>query len=359
MTPGHFLSAAWRLSHFDYPLPTERIAQQPLSKRDRSRLLVSLPQGISNQVFCHLPTLLRPGDLLVMNDTRVIPARLFSKKTTGGRVEILLLNPLPKAGTWEVMARSNKKIQLGMRTTIAPGFQAEFLARRGERFQVQLHSDSSSIAEAIRHHGHLPLPPYITASSPQQDHDRYQTVFARHPGAVAAPTAGLHFTRPLLSQLHAHGIQTTSVTLHVGPGTFQPVREEDPARHQMHHERCLLSPKTAKLINTTQAQGGRIVAVGTTALRVLESAARRSGRLHPFSGETNLFIRPGYRFRSVDALITNFHLPRSTLLMLVAAFVGKRRMDRDYAHAIHGGYRFYSYGDAMLLFPNRQRRHCT
>ena len=349
--------SAWHLSDFNYVLPPERVAHHPVAVRDQSRLLVSSPRTRQDRIFRHLPNFLRPGDLLVLNDTRVIPARLLAHKSSGGKVELLLLKPLAEPGIWETMANSHKKIQLGLQVSIAPGFHAVFLERLGNHFRVQLHAESVSVATAIQEHGALPLPPYITSTHPQDDQHRYQTLFARHPGAVAAPTAGLHFTNSLLAQLRAHGIQITTVTLHVGPGTFQPVREENLAQHVMHWEQAILSPRTARLINATHAQGGRVVAVGTTTLRVLETATLKSGHTQPFAGETNLFILPGYRFRSVDALITNFHLPRSTLLMLVAAFVGKRRMDRDYAHAIRRGYRFYSYGDAMLLFPpyNHQR----
>lgn len=350
---AHTPSSACRLSQFNYALPAGQIAQRPVDPRDRSRLLVSSPEKIQDRVFCHLPTFLCPGDLLVLNDTRVIPARLLARKATGGRVEILLLNPLAEAGTWEAMANGNKKIASGLHVTIAPGFHARILGRLGTHFRVQLQVDQGSLATAIQNHGALPLPPYITESDPQQDQHRYQTVFSRHPGAVAAPTAGLHFTKRLLARLRARGVETATVTLHVGPGTFQPVREERLSQHPMHGERCNLSPKAARQINKARARGGRVIAIGTTALRVLESAAVKHGHVQPFSGQTNLFILPGYRFRAVDALITNFHLPRSTLLMLVAAFIGKRRMDRDYAHAIARGYRFYSYGDAMLLFPKR------
>ncbi|MBF0400896.1 MAG: tRNA preQ1(34) S-adenosylmethionine ribosyltransferase-isomerase QueA [Magnetococcales bacterium] len=344
-------STSWRLSHFDYRLAQERIAQRPVKVRDRSRLMVSLPHTIQDRLFRHLPDWLAPGDLLVLNDTRVIPARLWARKPSGGRIEILLIRPLPEADQWEAMASGNKKVPLGLTLTVAPGFHATLVERLASGFRVRLQATGASVGEAIQQHGHLPLPPYITGSDPQEDRQRYQTVFARHPGAVAAPTAGLHLTLPLLARLRAQGIQTTTVTLHVGPGTFQPVREERLAQHRMHHERCLLSPQAARLINATHARGGRVIAVGTTALRVLESAALPSGRVRPFAGETGLFILPGYRFRTVDGLITNFHLPRSTLLMLVAAFIGKRRLDRDYAHAIAHGYRFYSYGDAQLLFP--------
>lgn len=347
-------SSAWRLSQFDYRLPPKQIAQRPVAVRDRARLLVSLPHTLQDRIFRHLPDWLNPGDLLVLNDTRVIPARLWAKKPSGGRIEILLIKPLPESGEWESLASGNKKIAIGLRVTIAPGFYATFMERLGSGFRVVLHATEEEVEAAIQRHGTLPLPPYITGSDPQQDKERYQTVFARHPGAVAAPTAGLHLTTPLLAHLRAQGVQTTTVTLHVGPGTFQPVREEILCRHRMHHERCILSPHAARLINATHARKGRVIAVGTTALRVLESAALPSGRVQPFAGETDLFILPGYRFRTVDALITNFHLPRSTLLMLVAAFIGKQRLDRDYAHAISRGYRFYSYGDAQLLFPKER-----
>ncbi|WP_130471323.1 tRNA preQ1(34) S-adenosylmethionine ribosyltransferase-isomerase QueA [Candidatus Magnetaquicoccus inordinatus] len=348
-------STAWRLSHFDYHLPAERIAQQPATIRDRSRLLVSLPQQRYDQVFRNLPEWLRPGDLLVMNDTRVIPARLLANKPSGGRIEILLLHPLDNAGAWQAMATGSKRIHPGLQIPIAPGLTVLFVERNQEGFRVQIESNGETVLQALQRHGHLPLPPYITGSSAAQDQQRYQTIYARQPGAVAAPTAGLHFTSSLLARLRAQGVRTTTVTLHVGPGTFQPVREEEIHRHVMHREQAILSPHAARLINQTHAQQGRVVAVGTTSLRVLESAALPSGRVRPWQGETGLFIVPGYRFRTVDALITNFHLPRSTLLMLVAALIGKRRLDRDYAHAINHGYRFYSYGDAMLLFPETKR----
>ncbi|MEO5362419.1 MAG: tRNA preQ1(34) S-adenosylmethionine ribosyltransferase-isomerase QueA [Magnetococcus sp. DMHC-8] len=348
-------SSAWRLSHFDYLLPADRIAQRPMTRRDQARLLVSLPHALRDQRISHLPDWLQPGDLLVLNDTRVIPARLLAHKPSGGRVEILLLRPLPMPGHWEAMANSNKKIPPGLQVTVAPGFQVTVLERLATGFHVQLHAEQEAVSTALQRYGQLPLPPYITGSDPGQDRHRYQTLFARQPGAVAAPTAGLHFTLPLLTRLRARGIRTTTITLHVGPGTFQPVREEVLTRHRMHRERCILSHHTARLVNATHARHGRVIAVGTTALRTLETAALPSGRVQPFAGETDLFILPGYRFRAVDALLTNFHLPRSTLLMLVAALVGKRRLDRDYAHAIARGYRFYSYGDAMLLFPQARQ----
>ncbi len=348
-------STAWRLRHFDYFLPADRIAQRPAPVRDRSRLLVSLPNKRHDAVFRQLPHWLQPGDLLVMNDTRVIPARLLAHKPSGGRIEILLLQALATPGEWQAMATGSKRIHPGLQITIAPDLQVTFLERNSTGFRVMLHSQGEALQHALQRHGQLPLPPYITASDPQQDPERYQTIYARHPGAVAAPTAGLHFTPSLLARLQALGIQSTTVTLHVGPGTFQPVREEALHRHVMHRERAILSPHSARLINQTHARQGRVIAVGTTSLRVLESAALPSGRVRPWRGETGLFILPGYRFRVVDGLITNFHLPRSTLLMLVAALIGKRRLDQDYAHAINHGYRFYSYGDAMLLFPGKHR----
>ncbi|MBF0162366.1 MAG: tRNA preQ1(34) S-adenosylmethionine ribosyltransferase-isomerase QueA [Magnetococcales bacterium] len=345
---------ASRLSDFDYRLPLEQIAQRPAACRDRARLLVSLPHARQDRLFRHLPDLLAPGDLLVLNDTRVIPARFVTRKSSGGRLEVLLVKPLPESDHWEAMASGSRRIAAGMAVELAPGLQAMFGERLGAGFRVVLQATEGDVATAIQRHGNLPLPPYITGSDPRQDRHRYQTVFARHAGAVAAPTAGLHFTVPLLARLRARGVQMATVTLHVGPGTFQPVREEDLSRHHMHREWCCLPRRTARLIHATHARRGRVIAVGTTALRVLESAALPSGRVRPFAGETGLFILPGYRFRTVDALITNFHLPRSTLLMLVAAFIGKQRLERDYAHAMRRGYRFYSYGDAQLLFPDKK-----
>lgn len=345
-----WISKHWSLSHFDYTLPPHLIAQKPSKLRDRSRLMVSYPHGLYDRVFSSLPEFLDAGDLLILNDTEVVSSRLMAKKETGGRVELLLLNPLSEVDHWHSLANSNKRIVPGLRVIIGSGFYAHFLERLDQGFRVRLVSDHEPIVDAIKRYGALPLPPYITDSDPEQDKKRYQTVFARHAGAVAAPTAGLHFTSRLLARLRSRGVQIATVTLHVGPGTFQPVRCENLSSHVMHKERFILSQATARKINVTQQRGGRVVAVGTTALRVLESSALKSGRVVPFSGETQLFIRPGYRFRVVDALITNFHLPKSTLLMLVAAFVGKRCQERDYAHALNHRYRFYSYGDATLLF---------
>ncbi|MBF0212605.1 MAG: tRNA preQ1(34) S-adenosylmethionine ribosyltransferase-isomerase QueA [Magnetococcales bacterium] len=347
-------SVGWRLSDFDYPLPRERIAQRPVTPRDASRLLVSRSEGITDGVFTDLTDWLRPGDLLVLNDVRVIPARLQGVKPTGGKVELLLSRPLDeREGLWETLIGGNRPVRVGMELSLGEGFSARVEGREAERFFVRLSSRSEGIAEALERHGALPLPPYIVDSDPEENRERYQTVFARHPGAVAAPTAGLHFTPELLARLAERGVGTAMGTLHVGLGTFQPVRHEALSEHVMHREYFTLPPETARSVNETRSAGGRVVAVGTTVARMLESAAQESGRVEAIGGETGLFILPGYRFRVVDLLITNFHLPKSTLLMLVAAFTGKRRQERDYLHAVSSGYRFYSYGDANLLFPER------
>ncbi|MBF0179093.1 MAG: tRNA preQ1(34) S-adenosylmethionine ribosyltransferase-isomerase QueA [Magnetococcales bacterium] len=342
---------SWRLSDFDYPLPPERIAQRPVWPRDASRLLVSRPDGITDGHFTDLAAWLRAGDLLVVNDTRVIKARLMGRKESGGRVELFLLRPLEETGVWEALTGSNRPVRVGGRVVLGNDFSAEILARDGERCRVRLHTPDGDVTAALERFGRTPLPPYIVASDPDEDRERYQTVYAARPGAVAAPTAGLHFTEGLLAALEARGVETAKITLHVGPGTFQPVREENPAHHVMHREWFSLSGATAERINATRARGGRVVAVGTTVVRTLESVADEAGVVRPTEGETALFILPGFRFRVVDLMITNFHLPKSSLLMLVAAFVGIHRQQRDYAHAVTAGYRFYSYGDANLLFP--------
>ncbi|MBF0284500.1 MAG: tRNA preQ1(34) S-adenosylmethionine ribosyltransferase-isomerase QueA [Magnetococcales bacterium] len=343
----------WRLSDFDYSLPEDRIAQRPAARREASRLLVSRPEGVEDRRFGDLETLLEPGDLLVLNDTRVLPARLLGcKADSGGRVEIFLLRALDGGHRWEALIRASKPPKPGALIRIGEGEGEGFVAvgpRRGPGTYEATLPEGGSWAELLERHGRMPLPPYITASDPEEDRERYQTVYARNPGAVAAPTAGLHFTPELLARLEARGIGSTRVTLHVGLGTFQPVREEDLSRHVMHREWYRLPAESAERIAETRRRGGRIVAVGTTAVRVLESAAAPDGTLVPGEGETNLFILPGYRFKGVDRMITNFHLPKSTLLMLVAAFVGKGRMERDYAHALASDYRFFSYGDAQFL----------
>lgn len=343
-------SPCWRLSDFDYHLPPALIAQEPAPQRDHSRLLVSRAQGIEDRAFTDLTALLHPGDLLVINDTRVIPARLFGHKESGGQVELLLVKPLAAPDHWQAMGKSSKPLRPGQTITIAPGFTAHVVAREEDGMVHLALEAPEGVAAAIERHGHLPLPPYITRPDQGHDRERYQTVFAHVPGAVAAPTAGLHFTPTLLTALQAHGVSMAPVTLHVGLGTFQPVREEDLSRHVMHREWYAVGAETARLVNATRARGHHVVAVGTTVARTLESAADpETGQVQPGARETGLFILPGFPFRVVTRLITNFHLPRSTLLMLVAAFTSKPRLDRDYAHAIAQGYRFYSYGDAMFL----------
>ena len=343
-----------RTSDFDYELPPEYIAQTPAEPRDSARLLV-LHRGtgaLEHRRFSDLPEYLQPNDLLVVNETRVIPARLFARKLPGGgRVELLLLRREDER-TWEALV-GGKGLRLGRRLEVESGPAAEVAAvlegpRRLIRFSEPL---DGSLQEA----GHVPLPPYIHA--PLQDPERYQTVYARQPGSAAAPTAGLHFTPRLLERLAERGVHSTSVTLHVGLDTFAPVNEDDPREHSIHTEWCQVNAATAEAVNRARMAGGRIVAVGTTSVRTLESAAQEAGEaeresgvvLRPFEGPTGLFILPGYQFRAVDAMITNFHLPRSTLIMLVSAFAGRERILDAYETAKREGYRFYSFGDAMLI----------
>ena len=342
-------------SDFNYELPPELIAQEPLTQRSASRLLdvQTAPAPLVDRMFTDLPTLLAPGDLLVFNDTRVIPARLYGQKATGGRVEILI-ERLLGGGQARAQLGVSKSPKPGARIQLDAGGSAEVLGRDGE-FYV-LHFDvPESLESWLLHAGRLPLPPYIRREPGRDDAERYQTVFAREVGAVAAPTAGLHFDEPLLEALQARGIEFGHVTLHVGAGTFQPVRADDLAHHVMHSEWINVGAELVEKIRRTRGAGGRVIGVGTTVVRALESAMRMTDTgervLQPFAGETRLFILPGYRIRSVDALITNFHLPESTLLMMVSAFAGKERVFEAYAHAIRERYRFFSYGDAMLLWP--------
>ncbi len=335
---------------FDYTLPPERIAARPVEPRDAARLLEVRSGGLADRRFTDLPELLRPGDLLVFNDTRVIPARLRGRRGTAG-VEVTLHRD-EGGGLWRVFARPARKLRPGDRVEFAADFAAE-VVEKGERGEVTLRFDRSDAAlrAALDRHGAMPLPPYIPRArgADPRDATDYQTVYARRDGAVAAPTAGLHFTPRLLDALTARGVGSAWLTLHVGAGTFLPVRAEDTRDHRMHAEWGQIDEAAARAIEETRAAGGRIVAVGTTSLRLLETAAGEDGRVAPFAGETALFITPGYRFRVVDLLITNFHLPRSTLFMLVCALAGVERMKNAYAHAIATGYRFYSYGDASLI----------
>jgi S-adenosylmethionine:tRNA ribosyltransferase-isomerase len=342
-----------RLSEFDFVLPPELIAQAPARPRDSARLLHVDGPRLSDGCVRDLPGLLRPGDILVTNDTRVIPAQLTARRGEA-RIGITLDRPLPD-GTWQALARNARRL--------APGdtlrFEGSDLAANVEERRadgsvaLRFDRDGDAFAAALEQAGALALPPYISRPGGPKPEDQadYQTVFAREDGAVAAPTAGLHFTPELLAALDARGIDRVTVTLHVGVGTFLPVRVEDVSEHRMHAERGLISAKAAAAINAARAVGGRVVAVGTTSLRLLESAADDVGRVQAFAGDTDIFITPGYRFRAVDRLMTNFHLPRSTLFMLVAAFAGLETMRAAYAHAIAEGYRFFSYGDACLLEP--------
>ncbi|MCR6685065.1 tRNA preQ1(34) S-adenosylmethionine ribosyltransferase-isomerase QueA [Pseudoxanthomonas sp.] len=342
-------------SDFNYSLPEELIAQAPLAQRSASRLLV-VPPGEGAFADAHvrdLPDMLQAGDLLVFNDTRVIPARLFGQKDSGGRVEILIERLLPGEQA-RAQVRASKSPKPGSRIVLDGGGQAEVLGRDGEFYVLRFEVDGPFEAWLLKV-GRLPLPPYIRREPGQDDDERYQTVFARQVGAVAAPTAGLHFDEALLQRLGERGVQFGHVTLHVGAGTFQPVRVEDVREHAMHSEWLNVGAELVAQVRRTREAGGRVVAVGTTVVRALESAWRRSesnpeGELQPFAGETRIFIFPGYRIRSVDALVTNFHLPESTLLMLVSAFAGKERIFDAYRHAVEQRYRFFSYGDAMLLW---------
>ncbi len=334
------------LSDFDYALPQTLIAQAPLPDRSASRLLeVDGPQ-LKDRLFSELPGLIRPGDLLVFNDTRVIHARLFGTKETGGRVEILIERLL---GSHEALAqvRSSRSPKQGTWLFLEGEVNVEVVGRAGEFFHLRF--PPIDLPDWLEQHGKLPLPPYIERAAEDEDETRYQTVFARDPGSVAAPTAGLHFDQEMLQSLTAHGVKLAWVTLHVGAGTFQPVRVENLSEHRMHSERYILPEETVKAIDSTHAAGGRVIAVGTTTLRTLEGTAAKHGRLVAGEGETDIFILPGFRFRVADALITNFHLPKSTLLMLVTAFAGGEIIRNAYAHAIDENYRFFSYGDAMFL----------
>ena len=346
-------------SDFHFELPEALIAQMPLPERSASRMLVVPPGAapfVDRQVR-DLPEWLNPGDLLVFNDTRVIPARIFGQKQSGGRVEILIERLLPDHCA-RVQIGASKSPKAGSRIALDAGGEAEVLGRDGEFYQLRFHV-ADGLESWLLKAGRLPLPPYIHRDPGIHDDERYQTVFARQLGAVAAPTAGLHFDDALLEALRAHGVEFGHVTLHVGAGTFQPVRVDDIRQHHMHSEWLNVGAALVEQVRATRARGGRVVAVGTTVVRALESASRRNGagdgELQPFAGETRIFIFPGYRVGSVDAMLTNFHLPESTLLMLVSAFVGKSRIFSAYEHAVREQYRFFSYGDAMLLFPESSK----
>lgn len=338
-----------RRADFSYPLPEGLIADRPLPRRGASRLLAldGATGAMRDLAFDDLGTLLRPGDLLVLNDTRVLPARLHGRKASGGACEILLERLLDER-RFLAQARSSKGFKAGTRIELPAGAAAVVLARRGDLVEFELDRAALPYFEA---EGSVPLPPYVARDPDAGDRERYQTVYAEVPGAVAAPTAGLHFDREALAALERSGVALARVTLHVGAGTFMPLRAETLEGHRMHAERIRVPAECVAAAAAARARGGRVVAVGTTVVRALESAAA-GGALAPFEGETGLFIRPGHRFRAVDALLTNFHLPESTLLVLVSAFAGRERVLAAYHHAIAGRYRFFSYGDAMFVTPD-------
>lgn len=341
---------AWDIGTYDFDLPPHLIAARPADPRDSARLL-HIAEDLNDRIVRDLPQLLRRGDVLVVNDTKVIPAHLVGKRGTA-KVEITL-HRQDGVGIWRGLARPAKRLKPGDRVTFGGSLSAEVVARNEGEVTLSFGLDDAAMRKALARHGAVPLPPYIPREhgADAQDRADYQTVFARAEGAVAAPTAGLHFTPALLGALQAAGVARASVTLHVGPGTFLPIKTDDIRAHRMHAERATLTEEAASAINAARIAGGRIVAVGSTALRTLESAAGDDGILRAFDGDTSLFITPGYRFKSVDMLMTNFHLPRSTLFVLVAAFGGLERMRAAYDHAIRAGYRFFSYGDACLIEP--------
>ena len=347
-----------KLSDFDFDLPEDLIATRPVRPRPAARLLLVQGQTMHDRQVADLPQILRPGDRLVLNNTRVIPARLFGtrmRETADGsgraRIEATLIAP-EAGGGWRVLARPLRKLAPGDRVDFGAGLTATVRSRAAEDAVLDFDLTGPAFDAALDQAGRMPLPPYIESRRPADDRDRtdYQTVFARETGAVAAPTASLHFDQALLDQLRAAGVAMTEVTLHVGAGTFLPVKVEDVKTHKMHAEWGEVTPRAADEINATRQAGGRVIAVGTTALRLVESAAR-SGRVEPWRGETDIFIYPGFRFHAVDGLMTNFHLPKSTLLMLVSALMGQDTIRSVYDHAVAARYRFFSYGDASLLLP--------
>jgi S-adenosylmethionine:tRNA ribosyltransferase-isomerase len=351
----------FEIGAYDYPLPPALVAQEPLARRDASRLLVleRATGALSHRAFADLPELLRPGDLLVANRSRVFPARLLGRRPGGGETEVLLVRRL-EPEIWEAMVRPGRRLRVGAVVDVGPGLRVrvEDPASGGAPARapadtplrrVRLLLDGLDADAALERHGHVPLPPYIHRPDAPSDRERYQTVYAREPGSVAAPPAGLHFTPELIERLRARGVEWGEIVLHVGPGTFRPVEAEDVRRHRVDPERFDVPAETAAAFSRARAEGRRVVAVGTTATRALESALDADGRLRAGKGETSLVIVPGVRFRATDALVTNFHLPRSALLLLVSAFAGRERVLAAYAEAVRRRYRFYSYGDAMLV----------
>lgn len=339
-----------RTKDFDFDLPDHLIAQHPTTERTASRLLHLSDDQLFDRQFTDLPDQLKAGDVLVLNNTRVIKARLFGQKASGGQVEVLIERVLDEHTAW-AQIRASRSPKAGTKLTLAEHIEVEIICRHGDLFELSFLSDQS-VLSLLETYGSLPLPPYIEHAADETDEQRYQTVFSKKPGAVAAPTAGLHFTTDILDQIRHQGVKIAYITLHVGAGTFQPVRVDDISEHKMHSECYEIPEDTAKLIKTAKTEGNQVIAVGTTVLRALESAARDAQAntlIKTGSGETDIFITPGFQFNVADKLFTNFHLPKSTLLMLVSAFGGFDQIKQAYAHAIQKEYRFFSYGDAMLI----------
>ena len=336
------------IEQFDFDLPAGLIAQHPAPERSKSRLLAVLKenQDLFELGFSELGQLLRRGDLLICNDSKVIPARLKARKSTGGQVE-MLVERIHDDNDMETHLRARRAIKLNDSIFVGDEYRLTVIGRKQDLYVLRL-DEGQSMQAMIATHGTVPLPPYIKRPLRADDQERYQTVYARHEGSVAAPTAGLHFSEPLLQELTDSEVNVEYVTLHVGAGTFAPIRDGDIARHRLHRERCFVPPSVCHAVDRTRSEGGRVIAVGTTTVRVLEAVAK-AGQLEPYAGETDLFIKPGFKFNVVDALITNFHLPRSTLLMLVCALGGRERVLAAYHHAIEHAFKFYSYGDAMFI----------
>jgi S-adenosylmethionine:tRNA ribosyltransferase-isomerase len=351
---GQFKLSPMHISEFDYELPPDLIATEPARPRDASRMMVMNRQTGSfvDSHFAALPEFLRPGDVLVINDTRVLKARMYGELHRSGgttrTVELLFANPLPD-GSWEVLCKPGKRIRPGDRVVLGDGVSTGIFGETRDYGLRLLSIAETDVPSLLDRFGHVPLPPYIERPDQESDSREYQTVFATQPGAVAAPTAGLHFTPDVLARLERQGIEVVRITLHVGIGTFQPVREEDPRRHQLKPERFSISAEAAAKLNMARAVNRHIIAVGTTSARTLEYVVSRNGEVTAGSGEADIFILPGYRFKAMEGLLTNFHLPRSTLLMLVSAFSSRERILQAYAHAVKHRYRFYSYGDCMLI----------
>jgi S-adenosylmethionine:tRNA ribosyltransferase-isomerase len=340
---------------FDYPLPPDLIAQYPLESRDECRLLCldRNTGAVSDTIFKDLPKLIRPGDLLVFNNTKVLPSRLFCHKKTGGAVELLLTTPLENSTTWNALVKPGRGLNPGAIISLdknpSVAFEIVSVLEDGSRNVRLAEGTHESIETVIQKYGVMALPHYIKRQAEGKDNETYQTVYAANEGAVASPTAGLHFTGPLMDDLRKRGVGIAFVTLHVGIGTFRPVKADDPEKHHMHHERYELTKETADSVADTRRNGGRVIAVGTTVVRVLEHCTDGNGTIRPSSGETDIFILPGYAFKIIDGIITNFHVPRSTLLMLVSAFAGREAVLSAYRHAVESRYRFFSYGDAMMI----------